>query len=179
MALAAWTQSSLISLVAAGSGAPFSGLFVCGMYCYLSRQSGRLHFQLVPAASVACVLGAQHSGSFIDAVVYAVLISAFVAVALAPRVPLLTIRPLLWLGTISYPLYLVHQSIGYAIQFRLTPLVGRPYAFALALVCALGLAQILHVAIEERASRWLRRVLHQRFGSSSPTMPPAAGVVSP
>lgn len=135
------------------------------MYCFLSRESGRFHLQIVPAAVVACALGAQRSGSVVDAVVYAALISAFVLVAMAPRVPLLTVRPLLWLGAISYPLYLVHQSIGYALQFRLTPIVGRPLAFLLTLVLILALAQVLHVVVEGRPSTWLRRALQQRFGT--------------
>jgi len=61
-------------------------------------------------------------------------------------------RPLLWLGGLSYSLYLVHQNIGYGIiswGYR----VGLPgwTGIGLALVTALALATLIHHLVEKPA----------------------------
>jgi peptidoglycan/LPS O-acetylase OafA/YrhL len=73
------------------------------------------------------------------------------------RLSFIAARPLLWLGAISYPLYLVHDNVGMAVMRKLTAL-GVPYNAALPLVIALVvlLAAAISAAIERPALRALR-----------------------
>jgi peptidoglycan/LPS O-acetylase OafA/YrhL len=74
-------------------------------------------------------------------------------VALAVRAPQTAPRPLIWLGAISYPLYASHLSLVFLA--RNTPLFGfdrgpDPLKAALLVAAAIGLAWIIHVAVERR-----------------------------
>jgi peptidoglycan/LPS O-acetylase OafA/YrhL len=74
----------------------------------------------------------------------------------------LTWRPLTFLGFISYPLYLVHQNIGYLIILRLEAAGVRPEAaIAAALAVAILLATAVTHVVEQPALRlyrqWRRR----------------------
>jgi peptidoglycan/LPS O-acetylase OafA/YrhL len=64
----------------------------------------------------------------------------------------------LWLGTISYPLYLIHRNLGLSTMVRLHEL-GLPVwlLFTLTLVGALVLATALTYLVERPALRTLRR----------------------
>ena len=66
--------------------------------------------------------------------------------------------PLLWLGGVSYTVYLLHQNIGY-IVIRAVYGWGGPgwLGIVLALVTVLGLAQLLSLWVERPAARWLRQ----------------------
>jgi peptidoglycan/LPS O-acetylase OafA/YrhL len=69
----------------------------------------------------------------------------------------LELRPLVWLGSISYPLYLLHENIGWALMLvlyerGLTPNVAIPFVVALMLL----LSHLLASAVERPAMRWLR-----------------------
>ncbi len=69
----------------------------------------------------------------------------------------------LWLGSISYTLYLLHENIGWALLRRLEGM-GLPATLAIVLVLALalGLAHALTHAVEQPAMRWIRRRYQQR-----------------
>jgi peptidoglycan/LPS O-acetylase OafA/YrhL len=64
--------------------------------------------------------------------------------------------PLVALGGISYPLYLVHQNVGYSIMLRLDAVGVAPFfGFGLALLAALALATVISRLIEWPAQRAL------------------------
>lgn len=64
----------------------------------------------------------------------------------------------LWLGGISYALYLSHRNLGYSTLFRLHDAgVSIPTSFLVTLVGALILALALSYAVERPAMRALRR----------------------
>lgn len=70
----------------------------------------------------------------------------------------LTWRPLTFLGFISYPLYLVHQNIGYIIIRRLEAAgVSPEAAIAVALAVALPLATAITLLIEQPTLRLYRQ----------------------
>ncbi len=68
-------------------------------------------------------------------------------------------RPLSFLGDISYPLYLVHVPLSWAIVFELSRRqVSIHLALTSALVASVGLAWLLHVLIERPFHRLGRRI---------------------
>jgi peptidoglycan/LPS O-acetylase OafA/YrhL len=84
---------------------------------------------------------------------------SFAAIYLAAmgRLRFLELRPLVWLGSISYPLYLLHENLGWALmlvlyQKGLTPNV----AIAIVLAIALVFSHLLSRAVERPVMRWLR-----------------------
>jgi peptidoglycan/LPS O-acetylase OafA/YrhL len=63
---------------------------------------------------------------------------------------------LLWLGAISYPLYLIHQYVGYVLIDHMAPTMGLTAATAAALIAVAVLAHLLHIAVETPVQRRLR-----------------------
>jgi peptidoglycan/LPS O-acetylase OafA/YrhL len=69
----------------------------------------------------------------------------------------LNIRILLWLGRISYPLYLLHQYIGWSVIDNLQRVGFNIWAaIGVAIAISLALANIVHLLIEVPAGRFIR-----------------------
>lgn len=86
-----------------------------------------------------------------------VAIAALLLAAATGRLALLRNGVLVWLGTISYTLYLVHENIGWALMLRLERLgMGPDLAIGVTLAGALALASLLTYTIEQPAMRWVR-----------------------
>jgi peptidoglycan/LPS O-acetylase OafA/YrhL len=83
---------------------------------------------------------------------------AAVMVALERRwLSRLCARPFLWLGAISYPLYLIHENIGFTLLMHLGKRGVPPWIGVVVGICvALGLAHLLTVAVEQPALRAIR-----------------------
>jgi len=133
--------------------AGYAHLFACGAVL--------ASFRHVPswktAGLLALCLGAS---SPITAVSHAAGASAVALVWLATR-PFVDLRarPLLFLGKISYPLYLVHQYIGYVVM-RALYARGAPPSVAIASACAIALANAtaLHFLVEKPCLELMRRI---------------------
>lgn len=129
--------------------------FAIGMIFYrfhsgaLSRR--RLLLWQILLALVAGLMGGE-------ATLVAAIIIAIFWLMLGGRLSLLASSLLLWLGAISYPLYLVHQNIGYVVIHQLGLVgVGVEIAAVAATALAVLLAHVLHRHIEDPAQRWLRQ----------------------
>jgi peptidoglycan/LPS O-acetylase OafA/YrhL len=85
------------------------------------------------------------------------IVAALLALLISQRLMMLRHPLLLWFGAISYPLYLVHQYVGYAL-FGVMEKIGMARAPMLvaATVVVLTLAWLLHVLVERPSQRWLR-----------------------
>lgn len=84
------------------------------------------------------------------------------------RLSVLRFWPFVWLGTVSYPLYLLHENIGWAIQLRLRSF-GMPIDMAILVVLctSLVLAAALTRRVEQPAMRWIRSRFRNRAKSSA------------
>lgn len=82
-------------------------------------------------------------------------------------------RPLLWLGSISYARYLVQQNVGCTGFWRLTQ-AGLPLSIAipLMLLLTLGLAHLIRNYVEEPSQqaprKWWRARAQQRSSGNTP-----------
>jgi peptidoglycan/LPS O-acetylase OafA/YrhL len=97
--------------------------------------------------------------------------AAAIAICSRVRVRVLELPPLIFLGTISYALYLVHQNIGYIVireaqERGLSPLESIGAASAVAIL----IATVITFAIERPANRAVRGLLKR------PTRKPPAGM---
>jgi peptidoglycan/LPS O-acetylase OafA/YrhL len=77
-------------------------------------------------------------------------------------------RPVVFMGTISYSLYLIHQNIGYVIINMLYDAGAPAWArFFVPLGCVLVLASAITFLIEKPAMEWIRN----RYRAASQAMP--------
>jgi len=69
-------------------------------------------------------------------------------------------QPLLFLGRVSYPLYLVHVVLGFAvIRFGVEQGWSTLHGVIAAVVVSMAVAIVLHYLIEVPGERWSRSIL--------------------
>lgn len=85
-------------------------------------------------------------------------LAALVFGAATQRLPWLALPVMVWFGTISYTLYLLHENIGWSVLLRLRDWgVQRDVAIACTIALALLLADGLTRFIEKPAMAWIRQ----------------------
>lgn len=132
----------------------YIALFSAGI-CFYLIKSGRAKLTTygVLAASTLSLF-VQHPLNV--AMILCVIYSIFY-LAISGRLTFLAIKPLVFMGTISYSFYLIHQNIGYLIinkfyAHELSPIVGIATAFLVAFL----LATFLTFTIEKPTMSYLR-----------------------
>lgn len=192
--LCAWPALALVVAIADQAGWPVPHTprvllivdsipwFTLGMAAYLSLRQRR--FGPAPAAllaiSLIAIAARGHAGQALAGVATAAAIFA----ATRQRLGFLAWRPFVFFGAISYPLYLVHEKIGWLIIAGFEARWGRPWAaIATAFAISTLLAYLLHSLVETRASQALReryRAWRARTRDPAPFRRPvwAIGVVA-
>lgn len=135
----------------------YAPLFVSGMLIYRWHQHGR------PIALDGLLLALAIGHAL---VAYKAPFNVFVlgcygvfVLAVAGYLNLLANRAMLWLGSLSYALYLVHQNIGYGvIAWSYDAGVPGWIGVCLALSLALAIASAIHYTIEKPALGWFRKI---------------------
>lgn len=145
--------AQLVNLVSIGQ---YCGLFVCGIALFLIRTDGERLGWLALLGALQAGMAEWLLESSGNAVVVLVICAFFALVVMMPDVGPLTWRPLTFLGSISYPLYLIHQNMGYMLLWELHDVIGPWGATAVVLGAALLMAWIIHETIEARFTRWLK-----------------------
>lgn len=145
----------------------YAPLFVSGMLIYRWHRHGR------PARGDLLLLALAIGHAV---VAYKPPFNVFVlgcygifALAVAGYLNALANRPLLWLGSLSYALYLVHQNIGYGvIGWSYTTGLPGWAGVTLALATALALAALIHYGIEKPALAWFRSLRNRALTRPAP-----------
>jgi peptidoglycan/LPS O-acetylase OafA/YrhL len=153
-----WVSAPVIQLTATW----YCQLFAIGIMLFRIR-AGRATLLTWVVLILALTIAAIGPHAVLDPLpgrIYVVLIAAFaylVWFAAAPRAGARFPRPLLFLGRISYPLYLVHQEMGLTAIARLEALGFAPDAAVLAATAqSLLVAWAISVSVEYPAQAWLR-----------------------
>ncbi len=135
-------------------------LFGFGIVLYRTKNAER-RVATAWLLAAACVLIQWRFDSWSSAGLIA-LLAFIVREAVDGRLPFLAARPLVYLGTISYPLYLIHQNVGYVLIRHLeTAGLSASLAVATAIGASLLLAAGLSHGVERPAmlafKGWCRR----------------------
>ena len=151
----------------------YGNLFFAGIGFYLWRQH-----HSPPAIILIALTLVLEAALRPDAILVNLALYALFALATTSRFPLLATRPLLYLGAISYPLYLTHQHIGHIVIRQLYAAnLGHPaIILGVPIAIALLLAALIHHTIEAPALRILRHRLIPRPQATpidEPTAPTA------
>lgn len=134
---------------------PYAPFFIAGITFYLISANGISAERVV---ILICCLIAECLLNGPARLLVASALFAIFGLAITGQLRWLVSPLTLWLGSISYPLYLVHRGLGYQVLFKLHE-VGIPstVSFAITMVGALVLASVLCYALEKPAMRALRR----------------------
>lgn len=135
--------------------------FALGILFYF-RHVGRAVPRLDTPLSIACIAIAWLSGGPVMLMVAAACALIFLMFTQG-KLAFLRRPWLLWLGAMSYPLYLVHNAAGLAVIHELESRALPSWvAIFTAIALALLLAYLLHIAIELPAMRAIRRAWRAR-----------------
>jgi peptidoglycan/LPS O-acetylase OafA/YrhL len=147
------SNSSALGFILLVHHIPF---FALGIIGYRIWSGARTWTQQLPLAAIA--FASVVAIDPIDLGIIWLITAALVACLVCGRLTFLNRGPLLWLGGISYTLYLLHQCIGYAIMSWLDQF-GLPVVFAagVALGFSLLLAHILTRLVERPALDLIRK----------------------
>jgi peptidoglycan/LPS O-acetylase OafA/YrhL len=148
----------------------YSNFFLIGICLYrvMARQAGAITVVALAVALAATAVGGGERSFFARGYVYfplAVALSCLVWLAVSNKGSWLAWRPLVYLGKISYPLYLIHVVVGFQIiSFGVEQGWSTLQGVVAAVAACLVLAMVMHHAVElpgQRlvrglAARWMR-----------------------
>ena len=141
---------------------PASAFFLMGMLIYRWAETPAVTrlFAIAVFAGVCCLYGPGWKERII-------LIALFPLAKLALDRKSLTVpAPLVFVGFVSYPLYLLHQNIGVVALRQLAPYISSEYArIAVAAAISLALAALIGVAVEHRFRKPLERASERLFSA--------------
>lgn len=161
-----WSDTRWSHLLVTATASQYAALFCIGLLMFETRQQERSFPPVVILLGIEASIAEGVMDRWELAAVVAFLVPCFVLVALRPRTGFLRNKVLVWLGSISYPLYLLHQDVGYVIMDHTVGTVGRYWTRVLAIAGSIVLAWLVHELVETRLTRVIRR--HVRLGRRLP-----------
>jgi peptidoglycan/LPS O-acetylase OafA/YrhL len=129
-------------------------LFIAGMMFYRLKTEGNTFWRHFV---IGCCLAMQAFWGGIEAVAVVACFFGMFYLAIWDRLSFISLRPLVWLGTISYSLYLIHGGIGGVMIPRLRQLWDTPAVLLLVpLAVSVAVATLMTFWIEQPALRLVR-----------------------
>jgi peptidoglycan/LPS O-acetylase OafA/YrhL len=138
----------------------YTPFFVIGMLAYRIWAGQRTWKQQTPYAALA-LLSVATMETWDMTLVAIVLLLAFSALIVG-RLRFIALRPLVWMGGISYSFYLIHQHVGFVVMLRMadagySPWLGFATAFLVALFLGTAINRLVERPAGEAILRWWRR----------------------
>ena len=135
--------------------------FIIGMLSYRVWSGQRTWRQQAPYAVAA--LASIAVWETWDVTLAGILLLFGFAAPIRGHMRFIALRPLVWLGGISYSFYLIHQHVGFVVMLKMTEAGYSPWlGFAAAFMVALALGTIINRVVERPAGDailawWKRR----------------------
>ncbi|MBA9076985.1 acyltransferase family protein [Rufibacter quisquiliarum] len=133
--------------------------FYSGILFFLLKENSK-EYKLIVVQLLVCFLIAVFGYKFKGQLPQQIIISFIYVVFylfIQNKLNFLASKPLLFLGSISYPLYLIHQNIGFIIMNRTKAIFDGSILIVLPpIVVSLLLAYLISIFIEKPASQALR-----------------------
>ena len=152
--------------------AKWAAFFVAGCVLYRMRSEGRttMRIALLIASWLVATAWTVYEGLTApsplprpDPVVLCVLVTLIFAVLSAVMLGKWDIRSnsfTVWAGALTYPVYLVHENIGYVLHAVFLQATGDPWlALLLVVVSVMAISLVIHQGVERKLGPWLRRQL--------------------
>ncbi|WP_340384108.1 acyltransferase [Streptomyces sp. SS7] len=170
----------------------YTGLFVAGIVLHLMHRFGRslllwlllgfawsyeltvLELRVADHATVPT--GESRPSWAVCAVVLTVCLGLLALAGVDGPLARLRRRWLVTAGGLTYPFYLLHQSVGVPLAkglLRLVPKLGPLPSMAVSVLCVLGLSLLIHTTVERRLGRLLRHRLTLDMRVRDPAVRPA------
>lgn len=155
----------------------YANLFVLGMMLhYISQNSRtRLTLPVLAAASLMTLFPPQYNGAHLSQTAYVAMIASFcLAIWRVTQTSgrFLNVQPLVFLGEISYSLYLIHQVAGYAmIRALLRHGVPSSSAILLTVFFMIGVAFALRTFVEKPAERFIKNLARPKLKKAETPAP--------
>ena len=136
----------------------FSHLFACGIALYLIHSRGVKWFWVAVVCATPLLQFAQHG--WFSAFCVAGAVGFAVAAVFWRDINMRILWPLIFLGKISYALYLCHQMIGYVLLAALQKIgLGAGVSIIATTAAMIALASVLTFYIERPAAKRLKALL--------------------
>jgi peptidoglycan/LPS O-acetylase OafA/YrhL len=134
--------------------------FVLGMLTYRLWSGQRTPAQQAPFAALA-LMSVATIETWDVTLMFVALLAAFLAL-IHGRLRFLAIRPLLFMGGISYSFYLIHQHVGFVVMLKLaragySPWIGFAAAFLVALTLGTAINRLVERPAGEAILAWWKR----------------------
>ena len=130
----------------------YNHLFGAGIICTCYKEMTR---KLYFATLALCLVAQWSQGNFSSSII----ITKFFLILLFTyqKLTFIVIKPLVWLGSISYSLYLLHQNIGYVVIREIEDLgYSSNLAIVAALCISLFLAHNIMTIVERPSQLWIK-----------------------
>jgi peptidoglycan/LPS O-acetylase OafA/YrhL len=141
----------------------YANLFIAGILFYkiYQKEGGLIIMILILAALITeFILNGLVSGlvCFLFFILFGLAISGSKIINF-----ILTVKPLVFIGTISYSLYLLHQNIGYVILRTLyindtTPIIAIPITIGVSLVLATSVNTLIEIPAKEKIRTYWKKI---------------------
>jgi peptidoglycan/LPS O-acetylase OafA/YrhL len=155
----------------------YSAFFAIGAAAFLDFQDRRV----APATwgLFALAMGTAWLGAGLQGLIVAASMVLLFSLLVRRKAGFMNTRVLVFLGTVSYPLYLLHQNIGYVIIHGVRAHgIGYGWAILIAFGVSLAAATVLTFGVERPAQRRFRAWREDRR-ASGPTIEAAQPSVGP
>ncbi|MGW8201023.1 acyltransferase family protein [Sphingomonas sp. VDB2] len=148
----------------------YTPFFVIGMLAYRLWSGQRTLIQQAPYAALA-LLSIATMETWDVTIVGCVLMITYLAL-IHGYLRFLSLRPLLWLGGISYSFYLIHQHVGFVVMLEFaragySPWLGFAAAFTVALTLGTVINRVVERPVGEAIIAWWKRRREAQLATTS------------
>ncbi len=156
----------------------FGNLFFAGILFYNLKTKGTTWYRMACLALCLLVQGVVkvdiHNSQILDPIIGMGVVLGFFTlfyVFIKGKLTFIGLKPLIFLGTISYSLYLTHQNVGFAaINYLHQHSANAFVSFIVPLVCALLIATCITFCIEQPAMNYIRNKYKKSRHNSKSTI---------